>query len=67
MTPENILKANLWSYFLLNGKVYQIVRVMGQAFICYEYSEETKGIVGAECVISARMVLGTTELTPFQS
>jgi hypothetical protein len=62
-----ILKANLYGYFLLNGRVYQILGIYGQCFQCYEYDKETKGTWDSpECLISARMVIGTVELTPFQ-
>lgn len=63
-TPNDILQANLWAFFKLNGKQYQIMAIYGQCFQCYEYSRCAKGLVGSECLISARMILGTTELTP---
>lgn len=60
-TDPQILKANVWGFFTLGCTRYQITGVYGQCFQCHKY--ENGELVGPECLISARMILGTVELT----
>lgn len=61
---DEILEANVGGFFPLNGTVYHIVSVYGACFQCYAIEEHGDSYrhVGNECLISARMVLGTVEL-----
>lgn len=62
-TDTTTLQANVNGFFEIGATVYQITGVYGQCFKCYEYNRHTKHLQGAECLISARMVLGRVELS----
>lgn len=65
MNEEQIMQANKGGYFKLHGKVYKITGVYGRCFQCYEVEVATETFIGAECLISARMILGMVELSKF--